>query len=331
MRKLLLTTVLALVALLAPLTPAHAVGEWQDGTSDSDTIWDCLLNRPNRGTYAQAGWWSPTGQVPKVGETFYVRGYIGLVGQPCSDAAKVYANIVLPAGVGFAKGEYRWALQAAGQPQDMRERPFTYDDLPEGIVIGDADGQPFAVRKGGVFEFQFPVTATRPLIGPGTRAPECQQRRDGNGPCPVAESGDHLQVAFTVFGHGGDKRQVTPYVPLFAAAVPTVPGPGTPPTAGPSPVVPAGPAAKAVSRTTATLVKARRPAVRVGVDGAATGTVELFDRGRRIATSTLNGGTARVALPRLRPGRHVLVARYLGSETVAASASAPLKVRVVRR
>ena len=73
------------------------------------------------------------------------------------------------------------------------------------------------LKRGEVLEFQFPVRATREMKGPATQQPECDKRVAGDGPCPVAQAGDHFQIAFAVGGHGGSKSYVTPYVGLFAA------------------------------------------------------------------------------------------------------------------
>lgn len=341
MKKLLLgllATMVALGALLVPPT-AHAAGEWQDGTSDSDTIYDCLLKRLNTGVSANVGWWSPTGEVPKVGETFYLRMYAGLVGMPCSPGVTLIPKIVLPSGLDFADGDYRWDVWRSGvDTPDIRPRPFTYDELADGsTLIGDETGSAFELARGDVFEFQLPVKATREMKGPATRAPECQRRIDGDGPCPVAESGDHFQVGFTVDGHGGDKWYVTPYVPLFVAPTggsgPVAPGPtpGVPTPGVPTPVVPA-PVVKAPSTTSATFKvtkgKAGKAVVKVSSSAAVTGRVVVLDKARVIARGTVTGGKATVRLPRLTKGSHRLSVRYLGSDGVEPSASPTRTVRV---
>ncbi|HTW18394.1 MAG TPA: Ig-like domain-containing protein [Nocardioides sp.] len=325
MRRLALSLLAILLAgggLSAATTPvASAAPEWQDGKYDADTIMDCQLERPNTGVSANVGWLSPTGQVPKVGQTFYVRGYAGLVGMPCSGGVTIIPKLVLPKGLEFADGDYKWDVQAEGEAQDMRVRPFTYDEVPEGVLIGDENGDPFEVRQGGIFEFQFPVRATRAMKGNATRAPECRLRRDGDGPCPLAESGDHFQVGFTVSGHGGDKYFVTPYVPIFTAGASNPGGPGQP-----------GQPGKVGSRTTATfqVLKGRRirATVKVSSSVAATGRVVVLDKGKPVARGVLKRGRAVVKLPRLRPGRHQLVAKYAGSARVKASASRAKAIRL---
>lgn len=342
MKKLklgMLATLVAVSTLLAPPS-AHAAGEWQDGKSDSDTIYDCLLNRLNTGVSANVGWWSPTGEVPKVGETFYLRMYAGLVGMPCSPGVTVIPKIVLPTGLEFANGDYKWDVWREGvETPDIRPRPFSYDELADGsTLIGDDTGSAFELARGDVFEFQLPVKATREMKGPATRAPECQTRIDGDGPCPVAESGDHFQVGFTVDGHGGDKWYVTPYVPLFVAASGSGGGGGvvnpgpTPVTPTPNPPVPPAPVVKATSKTSAafklTKGRAGRATVTVTSSAAVTGRVEVLDKGKVIARGTVKAGKATVRLPKLKKGKHQLSVRYLGSDGVQPSTSSTRTIRV---
>ena len=343
-----LATALGTVLGTALVSPtAHAAGEWQDGKSDSDSIYDCLLERVNTGVTANVGWWSPTGQVPKVGETFYLRMYAGLVGMPCSSGVLIIPKIVMPPGLEFADGDYKWDVWRQGvETPDIRPRPFTYDELPDGsTLIGNESGSSFELARGDVFEFQVPVTATREMKGTATRAPECRQRIDGDGPCPVAESGDHFQVGFTVDGHGGDKWYVTPYVPIFVAAAsgggggPVAPGPGSPQPGTPAPGIPAPgtpvpetPAAKAASKTTATfsVTKRRAGKARVTVTStvAVSGRIEVLDKGKVIARGTIAAGRATLRLPRLAKGKHRLSARYLGSGGVHPSTSPIRTIRV---
>jgi Big-like domain-containing protein len=329
-----LATLVAGATLLAP-PAAHAAGEWQDGTSDSDTIYDCVLKRLNTGVSANVSWSSATGQVPKVGETFYLRMYAGLIGLPCSPGVTLIPKIVLPAGLEFADGDYKWDIWRSGtETPDIRPRGFSYDELADGsTLIGDDTGSAFELVRGEIFEFQFPVKSTREMKGPATRAPECQTRIDGDGPCPVAESGDHFQVGFTVDGHGGDKWYVTPYVPLFVAATT---GGGGVVTPGPTPVTPTPvtptPVGKATSRTTASFKVAKRRAgkamVTVTSAAAVAGRVEVLDKGKVIARGTVSAGKATVRLPKLKKGKHQLSVRYLGSDGVEPSTSPTRTLRV---
>ena len=315
----------ALALVPALVAPAHAepsaAAEWNDGTHDEDTVVDCITRLPSTGVSANVGWRSADGQVPEVGETFHLRGYLGLVSLPCSGKVAVLPEVMVPRGVDFADGPVLWDLTPAGEEPDLQPDDLAFDQGANGgILIGNPDYSPFTLRQGDILEFQFPVVATRELRGPATQRPECQDRRDGTRPCPIDQSGDHVQLAFTVGGHGGDKSYVTPYVGLFAAR--------------PGPVDPA-PTTKATSRTTAAYAVSRRKQGRATVtvrsSRTPTGRVVVRDRGREIARATLAAraaGRVVVRLPRLRPGVHKLSVRYAGSATVRPSASPVRTVRV---
>ena len=185
-------------------------------------------------------------------------------------------------------------------------------------MVARPGDEPFELRQGDVLEFQFPVRATRELKGPATQQPECLSRREGTAPCPVGQAGDHLQIAFTVAGHGGDKSYVTPYVGLFAQ-----------PAGGSDP----DPVAKVASRTSAswTLRTGRPGRARVTVSASRTPTGRLVvkDKGVAIARATLRAeheGRLAVRLPRMRKGSHRLTVSYLGSDRVKPSTSATKRV-----
>ncbi|MDN4162429.1 Ig-like domain-containing protein [Nocardioides abyssi] len=301
---LVLTTTLA---GLGGVATAAAGGEWQDGKHDEDTVIDCITGGPSTGVSANVSWRSPSGKVPKVGEKFYLRGYIGLVSIPCSGKVAVLPEIMVPRGVEFVDEDVRWDLTKAGEDQDLGTGELAFDQgVNGGIVVGNADFTPFTLRQGDVLELQFPVKATRELKGPATQQPECQSRREGTAPCPIAQSGDHFQMAFTVGGHGSDKQYVTPYVGLFAGGDATV---------------------KMASHVTAKFsLSSRRKGsatVTVGADSpVAGGKVVITDNGRRIGAGKVDAsGRARVALPRMKKGKHVLVAAFGGTSGVKASAS----------
>jgi hypothetical protein len=305
-------------------TAQAAAGEWQNGKHDEDTIIDCITGRPGTGVSADVSWRGVSDRVPRVGETFYVRGYAGLVSLPCSGTVAVVPEFLIPAGTEYADDEthpVRWALTKRGETQHLSTRQLGYfQGANGGVTFETPGGGSWTLRQGDVLEIQVPVRATRELRGPATQQPECEDRREGTAPCPVTQAGDHLQVAFTVGGHGGDKYYVTPYVGLFAANGPGGPG---------DPGDPGDPATKAASRTTATYAvssRARgRAVVTVRSSVRPSGRVVVLDRGRRIGAARLTAaqhGHVRVALPRMAQGRHVLVVRYGGSATVRPSQSA---------
>lgn len=334
LRNTLVATVAVAAGLLAPAGSSSAsTTAWNDGFHDEDTIINCATRTPATGVHANVSWSSPAGRVPRIGEKFYLRGYIGLVGLPCSSGVLVMPEILVPRGIEFVDEDVRWDLTKAGQPQVLEAAPLVIDPAGSngGILLGPAPEEAFKLERGDVLEFQFPVKATREMIGPGSQQPTCQTRRDGVAPCPVSQSGDHFQVAFTVGGHGGNKRYVTPYVGLFATNATTTPTPTTPTTPGtPTPTTPTNPGiGKATSSTKATwkASASRRGKVTVVVSSAraVTGSVVVKDKGRTIARAVLKAkhrGRIVITLPKLRRGKHVLTAQYAGSPTVAASTSA---------
>src|SRR5689334_24943345 len=119
MKKLLLT-LLAMVALVAtPLgttsSASAAESAWNDGRSDSDHIWNCVTEEYGTGLTANTGWWSPTGEVPKVGEPFMMRGYIGYIGTPCAPELLVVPEVVAPPGLEYVDEPVRWDIAPAGE------------------------------------------------------------------------------------------------------------------------------------------------------------------------------------------------------------------------
>lgn len=334
------TSLLALAAslltasMLAFASPAHAAGEWQDGASESDTVLNCFTGLPSTGVTANVGWWSPTGEVPKVGEPFLLHGYVGLVGLPCSSSGVAVVPELMfdEAAFGYPDEPVKWGINAIDDPTPT----FTTDPVTltrgvhGGIAIASVNGQAITLKRGQIFEFQVPVVATRALKGTATPAPSCYERAAGLGPCSVASSGDHLQVAFQVAGHGGDKPYVTPYVPLFAAG-PDGSGGGT--GGGGT-----GGVTKIASSTTAKFkVSARakgKATVTVRAGAAPTGPVVVRDLargGRVVARGTLaagHGGVLRMKVAKLGAGKHRLVAEYAGSAAVASSSSAVKKIRL---
>lgn len=323
MKKLMLAP-LALIALLlgllAPLAPATAADSaWNDGKSDSDHIWNCVTETYGTGLVANTGWWSPTGQVPKVGEPFMVRGYIGYIGTPCADKLLVVPEVVAPPGLEYIDQPVKWDIFPSGEaPTFSTSGIETWKGLNGGVAITLEGDEPFVLKRGEVLEFQFPVYATREMKGPATPRPECNKRVAGDGPCPLAESGDHFQLPFRVGGHGAMKQYLTPYVGLFATR---------------SGSTPSNPAAKAPSTTTAKFVvkagKRGKVKVTVAASRVPTGALVVTDKGKVVARAQLaagHRGRLKIRLPKLKKGKHTLVVKYLGSGKVKPSASTPRRV-----
>ena len=316
--------------LLAIAAPAHAAGEWQDGSSQSDTILDCYTGQPSTGVTANTGWWSPTGEVPKVGEPFLLHGYIGLVGLPCSSGVVVLPELIFDeTAFGYPDAPVKWGINAIDNPNPtFSTDPVELTRGPNGgIAIASAGGKAITLKRGQVFEFQVTVVAKRALKGTATPAPSCSERTAGIKPCPVAESGDHLQVAFKVNGGGGNKTYVTPYVPLFATGTSGAGGNGG-----------SGDVAKVASTTTAkyqvAASKKGTATVTVRASKTPTGRVVVRDlarRGRVVAQGTLSAaqhGVLRLKVAKLGKGKHRLVAQYAGSTSVKSSSSPVKAIRL---
>ena len=324
MKKLVLAP-LALVAvllgLLAPLAPATAAASgWNDGKSDSDHIWNCVTEQYGVGLTANTGWWSPTGEVPKVGEPFMLRGYIGYIGTPCADKLLVVPEVVAPPGLEYVDQPLKWDIFPASEaPTFTTGGVETWAGLNGGVAITLEGDQPFVLKRGEVLEFQFPVYATREMKGAATQQPECNKRVAGDGPCPLAESGDHFQLPFRVGGHGAMKQYLTPYVGLFATKAGTTPAPN------PTTKAPSTTAAKWTLRTG----RKGKAVVTVSSSQVPTGELVVTDKGKVVARAKLspaNRGRLTITLPKMRKGTHKFVVQYLGSGQVKPSASAPKKV-----
>ncbi len=244
----LLTTGLLGVTPTLAGTASAAESEWQDGVTSSDTIINCVTQSPSVGVSANTGWRSTNGEVPEVGEKFYLRGYISLVGLPCSGKVLTVPEIIPPAGFSYPEEPVLWGVNTLGEPGNLTDAPLDiFSGVNGGIVLTLPGDEPFVLQRGEVLEFQFPVVATREFKGTATQAPTCLSRRDGTAPCPLSQSGDHLQIAFAVGGHGGDKKYVTPYVPIFAAKAGTGGGGDTTP---PNTTLGGGPANGAIALST---------------------------------------------------------------------------------
>jgi hypothetical protein len=59
-----------------------------------------------------------------------------------------------------------------------------------------------------------------------------------------------------------------------------------------------------------------------------TGTVNVYDGTKKIATGTLSKGTVTITLPLLGPGKHKLHAKYLGSSKVAPATASSVTLTV---
>lgn len=332
------------VLTAAPASADPAELRWTDGVSASDRVWECLPAGFADGVAADVGWATTTGQPPAVGESFYLRGRITLLGDPCQlGYVETVPELLVPPGLEFAGGgELLWDLTRAGEEQELTAEPIGIaGGVNGGEVLVTAEGEPFRLYQGDLLEFQVPVVATRPLNGAATDAPTCTSRVDGDAPCRRDRSGDHVQIAFTLGpeAYQNDRQYVIPYLSLLTQPGDDGSGPGLP-GPGPGGPLPGGPGVQqgqvASSTTASYRTSAKRPGtatVTVTASRTPTGEVvvrDLSKRGRVVARASLESGDEgrlKLRLRKLSPGKHRLVAEYAGSATVAASTSA---VRAVR-
>jgi surface-anchored protein len=95
---------------------------------------------------------------------------------------------------------------------------------------------------------------------------------------------------------------------------------------------------KASTRTAATLAKKRiragaraRMAVKVTGPGNPSGKVKILRNGKRVTTARLVKGKVSLRLPKLRAGKHKIVARFVGNALLNGSTSRKQVLTVVRR
>jgi hypothetical protein len=299
---------LAATATLAGPAPAGAAGRtWVDGAWVQETIISCITGQPAPGYTARVSFAGKKGRLPKVGETFYFKVEVGLPGLPCAKTPTVLPELVLPAGLRYAdnaKNPVRWRkLTLDGGGSSYSTENLVFDRGRYGVLVGlksaaYPQGGPIEVRQGESLEVQVPVRATKVMKGMATREPQCQDRINGDAPCPVKESGDHIQVAVSK-SDTGPRDSVIPFVGVHVQK-------------------------RVVTKLTAAVKAFRNKAgtARITVGGVAkpTGKVVIRKGKKRLAVGKLkarNKGVISLRLPKLAKGRHKLVVKYTGSQAVA--------------
>lgn len=300
---------LAATATLTGTSPTSAAEPtWVDGDWVSDTIISCITGQPAPGYTARVSFAGAPDRLPQVGERFYFKVEVGLPGLPCNKTPMVLPELALPHGLEYADDDQnpvRWRMWDV----DEGATPFSterlaYEKTEDGILVGlksaaYPDGGPIEVRQGESFELQVPVRATKVMKGMATREPQCQERIDGDAPCPVDESGDHIQVAVSKTDTGS-MQKVIPFVGvLVQKAVPTL-------------------GAKFAAFPT----RAGKATVRLSATTLPTGAVKIFEGTRKIAAGTLtagNKGVLALDLPKLSRGKHKLTVKYAGSQVVTSA------------
>jgi hypothetical protein len=299
---------LAATTTLAGPSPATAAEQtWVDGAWVSDTIISCITGQPAPGYTARVSFAGKDGELPQVGETFYFKMEVGLPGLPCNKTPRVLPELVIPAGLEYAddaQHPVRWQkyfVDGGSTGYSTENLEYQYG-VNGGVVIAMKtpdypEGGPIEVRQGQSFELQIPVRATKVMKGMATREPQCQERIDGVAPCPVDESGDHIQVAVTKLDTG-PMQYVIPFVGVHVQkAIP-----------------------KLGAKIAAFSTRAGKATVRLSASTLPTGAVKVFRGTKKIAGGTLgagNNGVIALKLPKLAKGQHKLTVKYAGSKVVA--------------
>lgn len=270
--------------------------------------------------------------IPDVGEVFYVRVLVGVVGFNCADSGQILPTFVPPLGVELAlDAEHPARYRRSSIDQTIDEGWKTTGmrvtgPAPDGTVSVSADGAAIAVWEKTQIEIELPFTASRPLVGIAAGAPSCPLAIQEYAQCSRAEAYDHFQV--TLQHNQGYPRPLTSVVGLFAEG-----GAGTPGTTVAPPRV-------------ATSLKKAIPVGRLArkglavTSGVAGGTVRATYKaaGRRSVSATVDSAgraTLRIKLKgkqRKAVLRSKRLALTLTSVAPDGRTSKPVKVRVkVRR
>ena len=210
---------------LAMVSGAAAKPRWVDGQMVRSDVVACkpaALGAPvvTAGVLAQVGFRADPKALPRIGQTFYARAFIGGSGEPCvTQVATV--EVVLPVGVKLAvtrKTPIRCseftvsssapATPAAGCPRRPSRGIYGWQlarpTRPDGM---------WELPRGQAYFLDFPLRSTRTLKGIARGLPGCVRRSDG-APCTPDKARDNLQVALKI-SDGNSNPFLVPYVGLF--------------------------------------------------------------------------------------------------------------------
>jgi hypothetical protein len=220
-----LAPIAAVVLALAVVPAAFAKPRWIDGRTVHSTVQSCssvAIGQPLaiKGAIAQVGFYADPKALPRVGQTFYSRVFLGGVGEPCADQA-ASLELVLPAGVRLAINP-KTPVRCLALTAKTSSRISTAQGCPQRAQRGSygllfprttrQDGL-WALPPGeGVF-IDIPLRSSRQLNGIASGLPACG-RREGQPPCPANRSRDHLQVGVRMYD-GNHNPWLVPSVGLF--------------------------------------------------------------------------------------------------------------------
>jgi hypothetical protein len=208
------------------LTPAAlAMPRWIDGKRVHSTVESCssvAIGQPLliQGAIAQVGFFADPKALPRVGQTFYSRVFLGGVGEPCADQA-ASMELVLPLGVELAITA-KTPVRCLALTAKTSSRITAAQGCPTRAQRGSYGLRfPRATRKDGLWALpagegvfvDVPLRSSRKLNGIASGLPSCV-RTEGQPPCPANRARDHLQVGVRMYD-GNDNPWLVPTVGLF--------------------------------------------------------------------------------------------------------------------
>jgi hypothetical protein len=204
---------------------ASAKPRWNEGKMERSTVQSCasvVAGQPvlTAGILAHAGFRADPKALPRVGQTFYGRAFIGGAGDPCvTQMAKL--ELVLPAGVRLAITRAT-PIRCTSITPDTSSAVSSAEGCPRSPIRGTygpwlartnrQDGL-WELPRGQGYLIDFPLRSTRTLKGIARGVPACARPAFGP-PCPAAKARDYLQVAVHV-ADGNTNPWVVPVVGLF--------------------------------------------------------------------------------------------------------------------
>ena len=216
--------VLALAVGLSLVLPAGAAGKpkWISGQHVNSTVHSCVFGDDRAGVLAEASFRADPRRLPRRGQTFYGRAFIGDAGGGCVTPF-AQLQVVLPLGVKLA----------ISRRTPVRCRSFASPTSPI-VPLSRTQGCPRRAARGtyglllnrttrqdGLWELppgegyyvEFPLRSKRRLKGIESAVPSCPRAADGP-PCPRDDAKDNQQVAALV-SDGDTNPWVVPHVGLL--------------------------------------------------------------------------------------------------------------------
>jgi hypothetical protein len=237
---------LALAAALAA-APAQAAMRWNDGTPAQSTLFNCVLEIPEAGALAYAGYQADPSNLPRPGQVFYGHAVFGAAMEACAGDQFGELDVVLPPGVRLAidaAHPLRCFYEDNGGP--VLANPTCPTRALNGVYgprlpAGDG-GAPWDMPAGRLLEVQFPLVSNRQLRGPA------------GGHCPQSlgelQAYPHHDCLITALhlADGSTDPWLVPDEELVTAAAPAAPAPAPrpkPQSGAPGPKRPARPGLRA--------------------------------------------------------------------------------------